>query len=839
MLPGAFSNDVDRLARFHREAQVLASLNHSNIATIYGVEEHDGFRGLVMELVEGPTLADRISAGAIPFDEALPIARQIAEALEVAHERNIIHRDLKPANVKVTHDGVVKVLDFGLAKIFSKESQETDLSNSPTLMKGTQAGVILGTAAYMSPEQARGRAVDKRCDIWSFGCVLLEMLTGRQTFTGDTLTDTLAAVVRTEPDWTKLPTNSPHSIRTLLKRCLSKDPKQRLRDIGEARIAIEEALRGKPEATTAFHSAPPSRLRTWHVAVLAFVLTAVFSIGLMLKLAPAPAGEQRLRKFDLGIPQLDVGILTPPVISPDGRTIAYAAGQSLWVRDLSSLASRELVKGGTPEYFFWSPDSNYLAYIANQKLWKVQVIGGQPSAIAPATFSFGGYTPGGVWTEDGRIMFTPSSAGTEIFVVSTEGGEFSKLIERTPNESDFHKPSLLPQNKGILFIVDHFEGGPDQIDVLAGKTRKTVLQIKGSALDSPVYSPTGHILYRRDTGTPGIWALPFSLDKLEATGEAFLVTAQGAWPSVSTDGTLLFTPEEVGLKFQLIWVDRAGKVLETMPESDMQIWYPRLSPDESRVAFVAGTRGRGAVYIMDLKRRTQSRLTTGEGTFEYPAWSADGHQIYFDIGLGKQLIFVQSADGNGLSREVARGFDAAMSRDGKTLFFGATREGLGGDLWYLPLDGRDGGKATPFLEIPGNQRSPKLSPDSRFVAYDSNESGDTEAYIKDFPRGENRWQVSTNGGSHPIWSKKGDRIFFLNGENLMEVAVMSQNPFTLGTPHVMFTGNASTFIRSRGFDVSADGNRFLVVQQVERIGGSLPLLTVVENWFVEFQQKQK
>jgi dipeptidyl aminopeptidase/acylaminoacyl peptidase len=436
-------------------------------------------------------------------------------------------------------------------------------------------------------------------------------------------------------------------------------------------------------------------------------------------------------------------------------------------------------------------------------------------------------------------MFTPSSAGTEVFVVSADGGEFSKLIERAPNESDFHKPSLLPQNKGILFIVDHFEGGPDQIDVLAGSVRKTVLRIKGNALDSPVYSPTGHILYRRDTGTPGIWALPFSLDKLEPTGEAFLVTAQGAWPSVSSDGTLLFTPEEVGLKFQLTWVDRTGKVLETMPESDMQIWYPRLSPDESRVAFVAGARGRGAVYIMDLKRRTQSRLTTGEGTFEYPAWSADGHQIYFDIGLGKQLIFVQSADGNGPSREVARGFNAAMSPDGKTLFFGATREGLGGDLWYLLLDGRDGAKATPFLEIPGNQRSPKPSPDSRFVAYDSNESGDTEVYIKDFPRGENRWQVSTNGGSHPIWSKKGDRIFFLNGEDLMEVAVISQNPFTLGTPHVMFTGNASTFMRSRGFDVSADGNRFLAVQQVERIGGSLPLLTVVENWFVEFQQKQK
>jgi serine/threonine protein kinase len=840
VLPADIAHDVERLMRFKREAQVLASLNHPNIAAIYGFEDSNQLVALIMELVEGPTLADRIDSGALPLEEALDIGKQIAEALEAAHERNIIHRDLKPANVKVTHEGIVKVLDFGLAKVLEGDAAPTDLSHSPTLIKGTQAGVILGTAAYMSPEQAKGKVVDKRADVWAFGCVLFEMLTGKQAFIGDSLTDTLAAVVRGDADWDSLPKETPRGIRRLLVRCLNKDPRQRLRDIGEARIAIQEAQQSKPEETTAVAPVSPSRLRTWHIAVLASVLTATLSIVLSLKLAPVPAVEQPLRKFDFGIPQLNVGITTPPVISPDGRKIAYAAEQSLCVRDLSSLTSRELVKGDSPQYFFWSPDSNYLAYIANQKLWKVPVTSGQPSAIASVNFSTGAYTPGGAWTEDGKIIFAPSAAGTEIFVVSADGGEFSKLIERDANtESDFHKPSVLPQNKGVLFIVDHLQGGPDQIDVLAGSVRKTVLRIKGTALDSPVYSPTGHILYRRETGTPGIWALPFSLEKLEPTGESFLISAQGAWPSVSSDGTLLFTPEEVGLKFQLVWTDRTGKVLETMPESDMQLWYPRLSPDQDRVAFVGGWRGRGAIYIFDLKRRTQSRLTTGEGQFEYPIWSPDGREIYFDIGFAGQSIFVQSADGNSASREVTRGFHASVSRDGKTLLFEVTREGQGANISYLALDGKDGGQAVPYIELPGHQRAARPSPDGRFVAYYSNESGVNEVYIKDFPRGEKRWQVSTSGGDNPLWSRKGDRIFFVNGQDLLEVDVSSKDPLTLSAPRVLFSGGASHLVLARGFEVSADGNRFLTVQQVEKAGSSTPLLTLVENWFVEFKAKEK
>jgi Tol biopolymer transport system component len=558
----------------------------------------------------------------------------------------------------------------------------------------------------------------------------------------------------------------------------------------------------------------------------------------MLKLTPPPS-ERPLRKLDIAIPQLNIGISTPPVISPDGKKFAYVAGQSLWVREFDSLTPRELVKGNSPQYFFWSPDSNYLAYMADQKIWKLPVIGGQPSVVAAATFGLGAYTPAGLWTEDGRIIFAPSAAGSELLVVPVEGGEFIRLIERdSKTESDFHKPSALPDNKGILFVVDHFDGGPDEIDVLAGNVRKTVLRLKGAQLESPVYSPTGHILYRREIGAQGIWALPFSLEKLEPTGEPFLVSARGAWPSVSSDGTLLFVPEEVGLRFQLAWLDPAGKILEALPDTDMQIWHPRISPDGSRVAFVAGARGRGAVYILDLKRRSQSRLTLGDGQFEFPSWSADGRVVYFDLSFSAQMIMEQVADGNSSPREVVHGFHASTSQDGKYLFFEATKEGLAANICYLPLAG-DAREAIPFIELPLQQRGPQPSPDGQFVAYYSNESGQNEVYVKDFPKGTGKWQVSTNGGTDPLWSKKGDRIFYVNGEEFLEVKVSSRTPFTLGTPRVLFSGAVAHLMRGRGFDVSADGNRFLTVQQAESSTSSTPLLTVVENWFAEFKEKQK
>ena len=567
VLPEAFGGDAQRMARFQREAQVLASLNHRNIAAIYGLEESSSVRALAMELVEGPTLAERIAHGTLPLDEALPIAKQIAEALEYAHERGIIHRDLKPANIKLKADGTVKVLDFGLAKALSDDTSAQDISNSPTLtMATTKAGIILGTAAYMSPEQAKGKAADRRADVWSFGAVLFEMLAGRQLYTGETGSEVLARVITQEPDHSALPARTPQRIRELLKRCLTKDPRQRLQAIGEARVAIEGVISRRDAGTSADEKPGPAlaiagsqRGVPWVTLGATVALTTLATAFLVWFFQPRP-GELPVRKFAIPVAGLRLGIPTPPALSPDGRKIVYVAGQSLCIRELSQLEPRELAPGVSPEYPFWSPDSTQVAFLAHQKLWRVGIQGGPPTVVAAAGFHRGATTPGAVWAEDGKIIFAPAANGTGLLSVSEQGGDFAEFLARDEKlDSDFHKPSLLPGGKGLLFIVDRNEGGYDTIAAFTGKTRKTILQLKGETLDSPVYSPTGHILYSRTSGTVGIWAVPFSLGDLQITGEPFLVVPGGTWPSVSSDGTLLYS-EEGETHLQAVLLNRKGEV---------------------------------------------------------------------------------------------------------------------------------------------------------------------------------------------------------------------------------------------------------------------------------------
>ena len=469
ILPESFASDADRLARFEREAQMLASLNHPHIAQIHGFEHSGAVRALVMELVEGEDLSQRIAHGAIALDEALPIARQIAEALEAAHEQGIIHRDLKPANIKLRGDGTVKVLDFGLAKALGGAGEASkaggagrnEVLNSPTMTSPamTRAGVILGTAAYMAPEQARGKAVDKRADIWAFGCVLYEMLTARRPFGGESITDTLSAITRDTPDWTALPGDTPPAVRRVLMRCLEKDPKQRLRDVGDARIELSATtdtdLRAPAPTTRSHRGLPP-----WTVPA-AIALTAAVILPFAWRPTAPDANVESVRRFEIQAPELRIDAYRHPVIAPNGEAVAWPAGGSLWVRALDRPEPRRLVADVEPLHLVWSPDSQEIAYFSANRLWRVRAAGGEPVVIADATFRRGANTPGAARLEDGRIVFASAATGSGLLSVNARGGAFETLLDVQPGISDFHSPSALPGNRGVVLVLDRGPGGSD------------------------------------------------------------------------------------------------------------------------------------------------------------------------------------------------------------------------------------------------------------------------------------------------------------------------------------------------------------------------------------------
>ncbi len=534
LLPPAFAEDAERLGRFEREARLLASLNHPGIAAIYGLEQAEGKRFLVLELVPGSDLSVRIAQGPLPLDEALPIARDIADALEYAHEQGIVHRDLKPANIMLTPEGRVKVLDFGLAKAFeSEDGTDPRLSQSPTVLASspTVAGVILGTAAYMSPEQARGKSVDKRSDVFAFGSVLYEMLTGRQAFLGDTVSDTLASVLKTHPDAGVLPENTPRAIRDLLKRCLEKDARLRLRDIGEARIIIDQARHAGPESEPAAAVAVPAggaaRFRAnlvWGVATLVIATAAFFASR-----AVTPVRRDApLRKIAIELDEKEHSQSPFRVaLSPDGKRIAYILNDRLWVRDLSKLEGVEIPGTEKAEIPFWSPDGEQIGYRVGSTFRRVSASGGNSTVVSNTNESFTGGS-GAVWTEDDRILFTTGARG--IMEVPALGGDPVEVVPHEDRETDLHEPDALPGGRGYLFVPHKEEGGPNSIVVFADGKRKTLLTLPEHRIWTPRYSDTGHVLFRRTPSNVGIWALPFSLSSLEATGEPFLVALDGSEP---------------------------------------------------------------------------------------------------------------------------------------------------------------------------------------------------------------------------------------------------------------------------------------------------------------------
>jgi hypothetical protein len=842
VLPEAVATDPDRLLRFEREAKALAALNHPHIAQIYGLEDGPAeagphMRALVMELIEGEDLAQRIARGPIPIDDAVPIGRQIAEALEAAHEQGIVHRDLKPANVKIRPDGTVKVLDFGLAKALDAGtpagSDPASRLNSPTITspRGLTEGMILGTAAYMAPEQATGKPVDKRADIWAFGVVLYEMLTGQTAFGGDNVSEILASVLRDTPSLDRLPSATPARVRALVGRCLDRDPRTRLRDIGEARVVLS----GSVLADVSAAAQPASPWRTWAVAAAGLAMGAlIMTLATGRRDPPAPAV---VRMLPITVDGLDLTTDKTPVLSPDGQRIVYSANGSLWLRELSRVEAKPLRETDGAAGLFWSPDSTRIGFIRRGRLWTMPVDGQATSiAVLPGAPCA---EPGGLWRTDGRILYTLSCNVHPLFQVSDAGGDMvTALTAQKPEERDFHQMTSLP-NGTVILILDRANGGMDTIVAWDGATRKTILHLPNERLAFPVYSPSGHLLYQRTTTNAGVWAVPFSADRLEVTGEPFLVVPNMGAPSIAADGTLLVAPLTATGTNQLAWIDRSGRIEARIDEEHPLIEQPSLSPDGRRVAFQVASGGGGRnIWIRDLADGTRTQITTGNELKWRPFWSPDGKYVYYDVeqpGRGARMERQPSAGGGRPETLVDGGRTGAISADGRWLVYASRYSETAQKLFTIRLDG----DRTPLLllDTPGRPDNPAISPDQRYIAYAVVGSmADDGVYVRRFPEGAGQWKLDTARGSNPRWSRKGDRLYFSTENEMWELDVRLGDTPAFGRARRLFAGaEIRAWPSPYGFDVSADG-RFMVV--VSKMQAAAPVMTLIENWQAGFKNRQ-
>jgi Tol biopolymer transport system component len=852
VLPANFVNDPERLSRFQREARMLAALNHANIATIYGLEQCDGVACLVMELVSGETLAERVKSGPLGIEEALKIAAQIAEALEAAHEKSIIHRDLKPANVKLTSEGKVKVLDFGLAKAFAGDMETYDPANSPTMSAAaTMQGMILGTAAYMSPEQARGKSVDKRTDIWAFGCLLYELLTGKQAFAGEDITEILAAVVKSEPDWNLVPTNTPPAVRLLLKRCLQKDRTLRLRDAGDARIEILEAL-SNPPGMSADIAAPAKGIRALgrrelFLGVGVLLLVAMIASLVTWNLKPSPAlSVQSVTRTVINLPpgQQLAGLEVGPAValSPDGTHLAYVARQAdtqqLYVRALDSVEARPIPGTEGASIPFFSPDGQSLGFFAGGELKKIAVNGGAAVTLGEAAFP-----RGASWGSQGMIAFAPTTAGT-IQQVSGAGGTPQPLTHFEKGEGSHRWPDVLPGGKGIVFVAGPATGSwtNAQVAVLSlGAGERRDLTSGGT---HPRYASSGHLVYAQGGN---LMAVPFDPQRLTTTGTAIPVVEGvlqsafngGAQYSISATGSLVYVPGGIqAAQLKMVWVNRNGAEQPVAAPARAYL-NPRISPDGRRVA-VTITEQEAQTWLYDLSREALTRLTFEGNANTYPIWTPDGKRIAFTSNKeGPLNIYWQLADGSGGLERLTTGqypvTASSWSTDGQFLAYIETNPTTGWDIWVLRMGDR---KPQPFLRTPSTEGAPRFSPDGRWLAYISDESGHREIYVQPYPGPGGKWQISTEGGTEPVWNPNGRELFYRSGDKMMAVDIAAQPGFVAGKPRMLFEGQYQpTPVTFPNYDVTSDGQRFLMLKPTEQAQAAPTQINVVLNWFEELKRK--
>ena len=850
ILPDEVASDPERMARFEREAKVLAALDHPNIASIYDLAEHEGRHLLVMQLVEGETLDELISRGEVPVDEAVKIAIQITEALESAHERSVVHRDLKPANIKIAPDGTVSVLDFGLAKIWDAEAESAELSFSPTLTAGmTRAGVILGTAAYMSPEQARGKPIDKRSDIWAFGVVLYEMLTGTGMYRGETVTDILGAIVHGRPDLEALPESAPASLRRLIDRCLEPDVRDRLRDIGEARYALTH-LDDEPEAATEVAEAHADSVRGGGLWKAATVVLLVAAAGLAFLLWGRPREAPAVTRASLHLPAgyslLSTGERGGPMrLSSDGSAVVFVGqeegNRQIFIRHLGEPQARPVPGAETGQRPFWSPDGRSLGFFSDGKLRRISVDGGSPLAIADAPSG-----RGGLWLPDGTIIFSPAP-GHALLAVSASGGE-ARLVTALSKDratSSHREPRALPDGKHFLFLEDT---GPSGWRIMVGDVDGGPTQEIGPT-DGGAEFAQGHLLYLRERV---LVAQPFDPSSFELSGEPRPI-AEGIVAD-SNYGIGVFSASEAEVLVyqagaradsEMVWVDRDGTGATTIgdPANYRQA---DLSPDGNKiVSLIDSDDGAADLWITDATTGSRRRFTITADNQQVrrteALWSPDGSLIAFSAELGEEpySIYVKRTDGTG-GEELLLGEEGLdlwaydFSPDGKWILYGReTRASSNEDLWIVNVSGE--GEPKPLVETPFDEWPGAFSPDGRWLAYDSDETGRREIYVIPLGEARGKWQVSANGGRFPQWSPDGTELYYwATSGAVMAVSISggSAGSFASSPPEELFR-TSLTGAGSGVYRVHPSGDRFLLITQPT---GEAPI-SLFLNWTTALRER--